>query len=291
MLKLVIPKGSLEKATLELFKEADLEVKRASDIDYRANIEDERISEVRILRPQEIPIYVAEGLFDLGITGQDWIEETSAHVETVGELSYSKNTSNPIRMVLAVAQDNPAQKVQDLKNKIRVSTEYPNITSRFLKDHGVDAEVFVSYGATEAKVPEIADAVVEITETGRALKAAGLKIIAELMVSTTKLIANPESFKDLQKRHLMNQIFTLLDGTLRARERVLVKLNVEKDKLEKILAMLPALKSPTVSELALSEGFAVETVVEKRYINKLIPSLKDLGATDILEIPLSKIIL
>lgn len=291
MLKLVLPKGSLEKATLELFKEADLEVLRSSEVDYRGKIDDERISEVRILRPQEIPIYVADGLFDLGITGEDWIQETSAKVKVIGELNYSKKTSNPIRMVLAVQESANYKSAKDLPDGVRVSTEYPNITKKFFQNIGVKAQIFLSYGATEAKVPEIADAVVEITETGSAIKAAGLKIIAEILVSTTKLIANASSYKDPVKRHSMEQIYTLLDGTLTARARVLVKLNVSKNKLDNLLKELPALKSPTVSELAFENGFAVEAVVNKSQINSLIPKLKDLGATDIIEIPLSKIIL
>ncbi len=163
MLRLVLPKGSLERATLELFEAADLAVLRGSDVDYRATIEDPRVSDVRILRPQEIPQYVAEGLFDLGITGRDWIEETASDVATLGELRYSKATSRPVRVVLAVADDSPARSVGDLAPGTRVSTEYPELTRRFMEANGVDADVRLSHGATEAKIPEIADAVVEIT--------------------------------------------------------------------------------------------------------------------------------
>ncbi len=187
----MLPKGSLEKATLELFAAADLGVVRASDVDYRATIDDPRVDEVRILRPQEIPGYVAEGNFDLGITGRDWIEETGAEVVSLGELAYSKATANPIRVVLAVAQDSPVTTIADLAGGARVSTEYPELTRRVLEKHGVHAEIRLSYGATEAKIPDIADAVVEITETGRALAAAGLRIVETLLVSRTELIANP----------------------------------------------------------------------------------------------------
>jgi ATP phosphoribosyltransferase len=290
VLRLVLPKGSLERATLELFEDADLAVQRSSDVDYRATIDDPRVSEVRILRPQEIPEYVAEGLFDLGITGRDWIEETSSTVTSLGELRYSKMTSRPVRVVLAVADDSPVRSVGDLKSGTRVSTEYPALTRRYLEQHGVDAEVRLSHGATEAKIPEIADAVVEITETGRALRAAGLRIIATILESYTELIANPTSFADDTKRHGMEQLLSLLTGTLIARGRVLVKLNVPAEKLDSVIAILPAMKSPTVSKLFGDDAYAVETVVPKADINTLIPALKDHGATDIIELPIAKIV-
>lgn len=290
MLRLVLPKGSLERATLELFEAADLAVQRSSSVDYRASIDDPRISEVRILRPQEIPEYVAEGLFDIGITGRDWVEETASDVATIGELRYSKATSSPVRVVLAVAEDSPVRSVRDLPDGTRVSTEYPQLTRRFLEDHGVSPVVRLSHGATEAKVPEIADAVVEITETGRALRAAGLRIIDTILESYTELIANPVSYADDAKRHAMQQIMSLLTGTLVARGRVLVKLNVVEAALESVIELLPAMKSPTVSKLFGEDGFAVEAVVPKHTINTLIPALKDHGATDIIELPIAKIV-
>ena len=289
MLRLVLPTGSLEKATLELFAAADLTVVRGSDVDYRARIDDPRVDEVRILRPQEIPGYVAEGNFDLGITGRDWIEETGADVLSLGELAYSKATANPIRVVLAVANDSPVKTTADLPDGARVSTEYPELTRRVLASHGVRAEVRLSYGATEAKIPDIADAVVEITETGRALAAAGLRIVETLLVSRTELIANPASAADAGKRLAMDHLMTLLQGALEARGKVLLKLNVAPGVLDAVVAVLPALKSPTVSELS-GGGFAVETVVPKSQVNILIPALKDRGATDIIELPLSKIV-
>ena len=290
MLRLVLPKGSLEKLTLELFAAADLAVLRSSDVDYRAGIDDPRVDEVRILRPQEIPHYVSEGLFDLGITGRDWIEETGAEVVSLGELAYSKRTSSPVRVVLAVAAGSPVTSAAELPAGTRVSTEYPELTRRFLEKHGVDADIRLSYGATEAKIPEIADAVVEITETGRALAAAGLRVVDTILVSRTELIANPESAADPTRRHAMEQILTLLLGTLEARDKVLLKLNVSSGDLPGVLAVLPALKAPTVSELSGDGGFAVETVVPKAEVNILIPALKDRGATDIIELPLSKIV-
>jgi ATP phosphoribosyltransferase len=297
VLRIVLPKGSLEQATLDLFEAADLAVSRSSDVDYRASISDPRVSDVRILRPQEIPVYVAEGLFDLGITGRDWIEERGADVVSLGELAYSKSTTNPIRVVLAVAEDSPCRTLADLATAaggagrpLRVSTEYPQITARALADHGIAADVSLSYGATEAKVPDIADCVVEITETGRALRAAGLRIVETLLVSRTELIANPASASDPVKRHAMGQLQTLLAGALEAREKVLVKLNVPADRLDAVVAVVPSMRAPTVSELSGGRGFALETVVAKSDINTLIPALKDEGATDILELPLSKIV-
>ena len=290
MLRLVLPKGSLEKSTLQLFEDADLPVRRSSDVDYSASIADPRIASVRILRPQEIPRYVAEGLFDVGITGRDWIEETSSNVVTLGELHYSKATARPINVVLAVAGDSPIRSAADLPAGARVHTEYPELTRRYLEKNGVQAEVTLSYGATEAKVPDIADAVVEITETGRALKAAGLRIVDTILVSYTELIANPVACDDPAKRHAMAQILTLLQGTLEARGKVLVKLNVGDDDLEAVINLLPAMRSPTVSKLFAGTGYAVETVVPKSEINILIPALRDAGATDIIELPLAKIV-
>jgi ATP phosphoribosyltransferase len=289
VLRLVLPKGSLEKATLELFEAADLTVVRSSSVDYRASIDDPRIVEVRILRPQEIPVYVAEGLFDFGITGRDWVEETNSSVHSLGELKYSKATTNPVRVVVAVDGNSPAQRVEDLPNGVRVTSEYPEMTKRFFAQKGITADVRLSYGASEAKIPDIADCVVDITETGRALKAAGLRIIDTILTSYTELIANKESWADPAKRHAMEQLHTLLTGTLEARGQVLVKLNVGEANYEKVLAVLPSAKSPTVSRLA-SGDYAVESVVQKRTINTVIPALKDAGATDILELPISKII-
>ena len=290
MLRLVLPKGSLEKATLELFEAADLRVERSSVVDYKATIDDPRIAEVRILRPQEIPVYVAEGMFDLGITGRDWIAETASDVVSLGELRYSKATSRPIRMVVAVPQDSPIEKVEDLPQGVRVSTEYMGITRRFFEDLGIEADIRLSYGATEAKVPDIVDCIVEITETGRALRAAGLKIIGEVLTSYTELIANPAAAADPEKRHAMEQIRTLLDGVMEARGKVLVKLNVSGADLDAVIELLPSMKAPTVSQLFGDGGYAVETVVAKSTINTLIPALKDAGATDIIELPLAKIV-
>lgn len=290
MLRLVLPKGSLEVPTLELFEAADLRVRRDSAVNYRASVDDPRVEEVRILRPQEIPAYVAEGLFDLGVTGRDWVEETSSEVVSLGELRYSKATENPVRIVLAVPDDSSVAAVEDLPQGVRVSSEYPQLTRRFFAERGIEADVRLSYGATEAKAPDIVDCIVDLTETGRALRAAGLRIIDTLLVSYTELVANPRAYEDPQRRHAMEQVLTLLEGVLEARGKVLVKLNVPRGSLDEVIGLLPAMKSPTVNELHGNAGYAVETVVPKSTINTLIPDLRDAGASDIVELPISKIV-
>lgn len=290
MLQLVLPKGSLEKATLDLFDDADLAVQRDSTVSYKASVADPRIDGVRILRPQEIPTYIADGLFDLGITGRDWIEETGSDVVSLGQLHYSKATSRPVRIVVAVPQDSPAQTVADLPQNVKVSSEYPELTRRYFIEQGIDADIRLSYGATEAKVPDIVDCIVDITETGRALRAGGLKIIGEILTSYTELIAHPAAYEDPEKRHAMEQVLTLLQGVLEARGKVLVKMNVPTDALDTVIGLLPTMKAPTVNELYGGQGYAIETVVAKNQINILIPAVSDVGATDIIELPISKIV-
>jgi ATP phosphoribosyltransferase len=264
-------------------------VVRSSAVDYKATIDDPRVDEVRILRPQEIAGYVEEGLFDLGITGRDWVEETGAQVESLGELRYSKATSNPVKVVVAVAGDSDVRTISDLPDGVRVTSEYPMMTKRFFAARGVDADVRLSYGASEAKIPDIADCVVDITETGRALRAAGLRVIDTILTSYTEVVANKQSFADPEKRKAMDQLMILLNGALEARGKVLLKLNVVADRRHAVLAALPAEKSPTVNQLA-NGDYAIETVVEKAGINYLIPELTEAGATDLLEIPISKIV-
>ncbi len=290
MLSLVLPKGSLERATLELFDAADLTVRRSSDRDYHATIDDPRIERVRFLRPQEIPSYVAEGLFDFGITGRDWITETGANVVSLGELQYSKATSSPVRVVLAVPASVSWQSVSDLPDGIRVSTEFPELTRRFLDAHGVKASIVPSYGATEAKVPDIVDAIVDLTETGSSLRRNGLRILETLLTSYTELVANPAAHEDAGQRSAMEDIALLLRGAIQARASVLLKLNVSAADLAAVTAMLPAMSSPTITSLARGDMNAVEAVVPKRGVNTLIPALKSAGARDILEVPISKIV-
>ena len=290
MLKLVLPKGSLETATMQLFDDADLTVRRSSEVEYRATIDDPRVDEVRILRPQEIPTYVADGLFDVGIAGRDWIEETSSDVVSLGQMRYSKATAKPVRIVLAVPVDSAYESISDLPHGVRISSEYPELTNRHFTAAGIEADIRLSYGATEAKAPDIVDAVVDLTETGRALKAAGLKIIDEILTSYTEIFANSQAYADPEKRKAMEQIKTLLDGVLDARGRVLMKLNVGAAELDQVISVLPSMKAPTVNELWGGGSFAVETVVNKSDINILIPDLLELGASDVIEIPISKIV-
>jgi ATP phosphoribosyltransferase len=289
VLSLVLPKGSLEKATLDLFDAADLAVRRGSDRDYRATIDDPRVDRVMFLRPQEIPRYVEEGLFDLGITGRDWITETASEVTSVCELEYSKATSNPVRIILAVPADHPASSGAELPDGVRVSTEYPELTRRFFADAGVKATIVPSYGATEAKVPDIVDAIVDVTETGSSLRAHGLRILETLLTSRTELIANPTAYADPEKRAAIEDIALLLQGAIRARGTVYLMLNVSADRLDAVIAELPSMSSPTVTSLA-NGDHALGTVVPKLGVNTLIPALKAAGARDILELPIAKIV-
>lgn len=290
MLKLALPKGSLEVPTLELFREADLPVQRASSRDYRPTIDDPRVAEVRILRPQEIPRYVADGLFDVGICGRDWVEETGAQVESLTVLKYSKVSEGPFRIVVAVPADAPWQRPEDLPDGVRISTELPELTRSFFDKLGIKARIHLSYGATEAKVPDIVDAIVDGTETGSSLRAAGLRIVGTILESYTELVANPEAAADPVKRQAMDELTILLLGVLDARGRVLVKLNVAGPDLERVVGLLPSMKAPTVNPLYDQGYFAVETVVPKNRINVLIPELKAAGATDIIEMPITKIV-
>jgi ATP phosphoribosyltransferase len=290
MLKLVIPKGSLERATLSLLEDADLRLRRASEREYRGRIDDPRIESVAVLRPQEIPTYVEEGFFDLGITGEDWIAETGADVVSVTALNYSKQTDLPIRVVLAVPRTSGVTSPDEIAPGARISTEFPNITARYFERLGIPVRVFLSYGATEAKVPEIVDAIVDLTETGSTLRRHGMEIIDVLLESRTQLIANRDAWGEEAKRRAIEDLTILLKGTIDARGRVLVKLNVERSRLDAVVASLPAMRAPTISELAEAGYFAVETVVPKSAINTLIPELKGLGAEDIVELPITKIV-
>lgn len=290
MLAVVLPKGSLEKQVLDLFGSADLTVVRGSDRDYHARIDDPRIDRVRFLRPQEIPTYVEQGIFDLGISGRDWITETGADVVSLGEIGGGRAGEAVVSVVLAVPRESPWACAADLPDGVRISTEMPETTRRYLEEHGVKAKVFTSHGATEAKIPDIVDAIVDLTETGSSLRKAGLKVIATLLTSRTELIANREAYDDPTKRAAMQDIVLLLQGALRAKGHVLLKLNVDLERLDAVLAVLPAMSSPTVMSLASGDARALETVVPKRGVNELIPALRAAGARDILELPISKIV-
>jgi ATP phosphoribosyltransferase len=290
MLKLVIPKGSLERATFELLEDADLKVTRGSQREYRGEIEDPRIDSVAILRPQEIPTYVEDGFFDIGVTGEDWIAETKSDVVKVATLPYSKQTDRPVKVVLAVPRDAGITSPAQIKPEARISTEFPNITKDYFHRLGIPVHIFLSYGATEAKVPEIVDAIVDLTETGSTLKRHGMEILDVLLESQTQLIANRKAYADLKKREAIEELVILLQGAIAARGRVLVKLNVDIENLDAVIKLLPAMRAPTVSELAEKNYFAVETVVPKSTINTLIPRLKAMGASDIVELPITKIV-
>ncbi|HWB65682.1 MAG TPA: ATP phosphoribosyltransferase [Mycobacteriales bacterium] len=290
MLSLVLPKGSLEQQVIELFDAADLTVIRGGDRDYNARIDDPRIDRVRFLRPQEIPTYLEQGIFDLGISGRDWVTETAADVVSLGEIGGGRAGEAVVRVVLAVPQASPWESVRDLPEGVRISTEMPETTRRFCEEHGVKANVFTSHGATEAKVPDIVDAIVDVTETGSSLRKAGLKVIDTLLTSRTELLANRQAAEDPVKRPAIDDIHLLLQGALLAQGKVLLKLNVPADQLDAIVDVLPAMASPTVMPLAHDDLRAVETVVPKRGVNTLIPALKAAGARDILELPISKIV-
>lgn len=290
MLKLVVPKGSLERATFELFEAADLRIRRGSEREYRGEIDDPRIVSVAVLRPQEIPVYVEDGYFDIGVTGEDWIAEQGSNVVKVTALEYSKQTDLPVKIVLAVPRDAGITSPEQIKPDSRISTEFPNLTKTYFENLGIPVHIFLSYGATEAKVPEIVDAIVDLTETGSTLRRHGMDIVDVLMESRTQLIANPKSYEDSAKRAAIEELTILLRGAVDARGKVLVKLNVKEEQLEEVIAILPAMRAPTVSALAETGYFAVETIVAKATINTLIPQLKQRGATDIIELPITKIV-
>ena len=289
MLSIALPKGSLEEQTLLLFTQADLEVKRSSR-EYNPTIADPRVGKVKILRPQEIPLFVQDGYFDLGISGHDWVTESGADVVEIAELPYSKTGTGEVKLVLAVPDDSPVQSARDIRPGSRICTEFPNITRRYFEDLAIPVEVHFSYGATEAKVPDMMDALVDLTETGATLRRNGLRVIATVLTSTTRLLANRTSWADPDKRREMEEIRTLLLGVIEARGRVLLMMNVPHERLDHVIAELPAMKKPTVSKLYGSEDYEIATVANKATVNVLIPRLKAAGAEDILELPISKIV-
>jgi ATP phosphoribosyltransferase len=289
MITLALPKGSLEAQTLQLFKEADLEVRR-TDRDYNPRIDDPRIGKIKILRPQEIPTYVDKGYFDLGISGLDWVRETGADVVEVAALTYSKTGEGNVKIVIAVHRDEPLESAAQIRPDSRVTTEYPELTRKFFADLGIPVQLFHSFGASEAKVPDLMDVVVDLTETGTTLRKNSLKIIGQIMESHTVIIANRAAWADKEKRREIEEIKTLLFGVLEARHKVLLTMNVPTAALERIVSALPAMKKPTVSRLHGIDYYSVQTVVQKSAVNELIPKLKGCGAEDILEIPIAKIV-
>ena len=289
MLDIAIPKGSLEEQTLLLFKQADLEI-RKTDREYNPAIKDPRIKKVKILRPQEIPKYIEEGYFDLGISGKDWVIESGADVIELADMFYSKQGEGIVKIVVAVPDKQDIKSAKDIKPGSRVSTEYPKLTKKFFDDLGIPVDIRYSYGATEAKVPELVDVIVDLTETGSTLRKNGLKIVDTILESNTKLIANKKSWKDPVKKKEIEEVRILLLAVLEARGKVYILMNVPEDKLDGIVSSLPAMKKPTVSKLYKSDYYAVGTVVSKSEINILIPKLRALGAEDILEMDITKIV-
>jgi len=285
-LKLGIPKGSLEKATISLFAQAGWDIQQRSR-NYFPSINDPEIS-CALVRSQEMGPYVANGTLDLGLTGHDWILETEADVVEINELVYSKSSDQPCRWVLVVPQDSPIQCIEDLQGK-KISTELVGFTKRYLEERGIKAEVEFSWGATEAKAVEgLVDAVVEITETGSTIKAHGLRIVCDLLHTETRLITNKATMADPWKKAKIEQISLMLQSALKARRKVALKLNAPKDKLEEIVAILPSLHAPTVSHLYDQQWLAIETVVDSNTTRDLIPQLKAIGAEGILEYELRK---
>jgi len=287
-LKLGIPKGSLQEATFGLFKRAGFEFRMSSGRSYHPQVNDPEM-EPLLLRPQEIPRYIEQGILDAGLTGKDWIEDNGSDVVEVAELAYSKATLNPIRVVLAAPNGSAIQSARDLAGK-RIATEYVRLTERYLKQHDVTAQVEFSWGACEVKVPELVDAIVVNTETGNSLRAHNLAIIDTLLVSTTRFAVNHAAWKDDWKRHKIENLIMLLQGALNAELLVGLKMNVAKDNLPGLLALLPALKTPTLSPLSNDGWVALEIIIPEQTVRDLLPSLKRAGAEGIVEYPLNKVV-
>jgi ATP phosphoribosyltransferase len=283
-----LPKGSLQKATLDLFEKAGWNI-YVSSRSYRPTSDDKEL-ELRLIRAQEIGRYVDHGFLDCGITGKDWIAENRADVEVICDLAYSRSSTNPTRWVLVVPEDSPIQSVQDLEGK-RIATESVGLTTDFLKSKGVNAEVEFSWGATEVKVPELVDAIVDVTETGSSLRANKLRIVDTLMESFPQLVANKSSMQDEWKREKLECMGMLLKAAQAARDVVGLKMNILSSNLDQLLENLPALRNPTVSRLADEEWVAIETVLDEAVVRELIPKLKAMGAEGIIEYPLNKLVL
>jgi len=287
-LKFGIPKGSLQKATINLFEKSGWRI-NINGRSYFPDINDEEI-ECAICRAQEMSRYVENGTLDAGLTGRDWIEENESDVVTVDDLVYSKVSQKPARWVLAVPAGSKIERLEDLKGK-KIATELVNFTKRFFEEQNVDVKVEFSWGATEAKVVSgLADAIVEVTETGSTIRAHGLKIIYDLMQTNTQLIANRDSYKDEWKKAKIGQIVLLLKGALRAENMVALKMNLSQEKVEDVIGILPSLNAPTVAGLYNSDWVSVETVVDARVVRDLIPRLIDAGAQGIIEYSLNKVI-
>ncbi|MBD3427229.1 MAG: ATP phosphoribosyltransferase [Candidatus Omnitrophica bacterium] len=286
-LKLGIPKGSLQETTLRLFEKAGYKIK-VSTRSYFPSIDDDEI-EVVLFRAQEMSRYVEDGIIDCGITGNDWIEENSSSVERVAELVYAKASMRPVRWVLAVPNSSDIAGVKDLQGR-KVATELVSVTEKYLNENGVSAEVEFSWGATEVKCKMGIDAIVEVTETGSSLRANDLKIIDTVCESTTQFIANRKAWQDSWKKEKMGRIAMLLEGAILAEGKVGLKMNAKKESVDKIIAILPAINTPTVSQLFDKDWVDIDTVIDEEEVKRLIPDLRNAGATGIIEYPLNKVI-
>ncbi|MBI1977428.1 MAG: ATP phosphoribosyltransferase [Candidatus Omnitrophica bacterium] len=286
-LKLALPKGSLEEATYQLFRKAGFNIVVGAR-SYYPTVDDPEL-EIVLYRPQEMPRYVEDGVVDCGLTGYDWVVENGVDVVEIAELKYSKATSRPVRWVLAVHEDSKFKSVRDLEGK-KIATELVAVTKKYLEQKKVKADVEFSWGATEVKPPKLADAIVEATETGSSLCANNLRIIDTVLTSTTRLIANKKSVKDLKKRAKIDRIVLLLQGAIVAQDKVGLKMNVSKANLKKVLGILPALKKPTISNLSSDGWYDVDTIIDEAIVRELIPDLKKAGAEGIIEYPLNKVI-
>jgi ATP phosphoribosyltransferase len=286
-LKLGIPKGTMQESTISLFKRAGYAI-TGSSRSYYPHINDDEI-EVMLLRPQEMALYVEGGVIDVGLAGRDWVRECKTDVLEIASLTYSKQTTQPARWILAVAEDSPIKSVTDLEGKV-IFTELVGATRVYLADNGVNATVKFSHGATEVKIPHLCDAIVEITETGSSLRANRLKIIDVVMESVTTLIANKESWEDKWKRTKAENLYLLLSGALEAENKVGLKMNIAAENLQALLAILPAMKNPTISPLSQDGWCAVETIIDEHIVRDLIPELRNISAEDIIEYPLNKVI-
>jgi len=287
VLKLGLPKGSLQDASLQLFRRAGYEI-NVSSRSYFPTVDDDEI-QCMLIRAQEMARYVEDGILDAGLTGKDWIEENESKVIEVADLVYAKQTFGKVRWVLAVPEKSPFQSVKDLQGKI-IATELVGVTKRYLERNGVKAKVEFSWGATEVKPPVLADAIVEVTETGSSLRANGLRIVETVLESNTKFIVNPGSWENAWKRQKVETLIMLLQGAIEAAGKVGLMLNVLRADLEKVLSVLPALKRPTISALSDSDWVAVNTVIEEKTVREIIPRLKAANAQGIVEYPLNKIV-
>ena len=282
-----LPSGSLQEATLDLFAKAGYQI-TGTTRSYKPAVDDAEL-DVRLLRAQEISRYVEHGFLDCGITGKDWTEENNSDVEILTRLEYNKATSGPTRWVLVVPESSPIRSIQELQGK-RIATEAVGLTTRYLQKHGIKATVEFSWGATEVKVPELVDAIVDITETGTSLKANGLRIVDTITESFPQLIGNRDAMRDPWKRAKIERLVLLLQGALNARNKVGLKMNMELSKLAGLVQRLPALRNPTVSPLSQNGWVAIETIIDEKIVREIIPELKELGAEGIIEYPLNKVV-